>query len=32
MTESGVASDDDFNDVFALVINENGVTVVVENA
>ena len=32
MTESGVASDDDFNDIFALVINENGVTVVVENA
>ena len=32
MTEIGVAFDDNSDDVFALVINENGVTVVVENA
>ena len=32
VTEIGVAFDDDSDDVFALVINENGVTVVVENA
>ena len=32
MTESGVAFDDVSDYVFALVINENGVAVVVENA
>ena len=31
VTEIGVAFDDDSDDVFALVINENGVTVVAED-